>query len=119
MREKTWSHSWLFRGPRELTAPPLSSWGFVSVSLVGQRRFGRQLAPAAPPALDDNRDQVRLLHCPHFFDQVWAADRMRLLDAKKHARLGDAVGQPGLVMKVELCEAVAHATQAAESSPRC
>ena len=53
------------------------------MSLVGQRRFGRQLAPAAPPALDDNRDQVRLLHRPHFFDQLWDGDRMRLLDAKQ------------------------------------
>src|SRR6184192_2153012 len=99
MREKTWSHSRLFRGPRELTAPPLSSWGFVSVSLVGQRRFGRQLAPAAPPALDDDRDQVRLLHRPHFFDQLWDGDRMRLLDAKQHERLGNMVGQLGLVIQ--------------------
>src|SRR5207245_8328040 len=117
MREKTWSHSRLFRGPRELTAPPLSSWGFVSVSLVGQCRFGRQLAPAAPPALDDDGDQVGLLHRPHFFDQLWDGNRVRLLDAKQHERLGDVVGQLSLVMQVELFEALQNVIQAAQSSP--
>src|SRR3989442_6804223 len=117
MREKTWSHSRLFRGLRELTAPSVGSWGFVSVSVVGQRRFGRQLAPAAPAALDDDRDQVRLLHRPHFFDQLWDGDRMRLLDAKQDERLGDVVGQLSLVMQVELFEALQNVIEAAESSP--
>src|SRR5437879_12071525 len=117
MREKTWSHSRLFRGPRDLTAPPLSSWGFVSVSLVGQRRFGRQLAPAAPPALDDDRDQVRLLHRPHFFDQLWNGDRMRLLDAKQHERLGPVAPPLGLVMQPHLFDALHNPTPAPHSSP--
>src|SRR5438034_7463915 len=97
IREKTSSHSALVRG-RELMATPLSSWGVASVLGFGRAGFGRDLAAAAAPSFDHDRDEVRLLHRPHALDELRDRDGVRLLDAKHHERLRDVIGQLSLVV---------------------
>src|SRR5438445_13145510 len=106
------SHSSLLSGPRELTAKPLSSRGFVSVRF-GRAWFGRDLAAPAAPALDDDGDQVRLLHRPHALDQLRDGDGVRLLEAEHDERFGHMVGQVGFVMKAQPLEACASVSEAA------
>ena len=81
----------------------------------GKAGVGRDLAPPAAPALDDDRDQVRLLHRPHAFDELGDWDAVRAVDAQHDERFGDVVGQLGLVVKVELLERLENVIEPAKA----
>lgn len=79
--------------------------------------FRRDLAPAAAPALDDDGDEVRLLHRPHTLDELWDRDGMWLLDTEHDERLRHVVGQFGLVVEIQLFEAFQDVVEPAQAGP--
>jgi hypothetical protein len=65
---------------------------------------GSNISPGAPPALDDDRDEERLLHRPHALDELRDGDVVRRVNTQHDQGLGHVVSQLNLVVKVELLE---------------
>src|SRR5581483_11949589 len=74
----------------------------VSALGLGRGRGGVHAAPAATPALDDDRDEIRLLHRPDPLDELRDRDAVRVLDAEHHEPLRELIVQLCPVVQVHL-----------------
>jgi hypothetical protein len=76
----------------------------VSARWIGEAGVGQHLAAAAPPTLDDDRDEVRLLHRPYALDELWDGNAVWAFDAEHDKRFSNLIGQLSLIVKIELLQ---------------
>jgi len=77
---------------------------FVGWSGWGGRRVGIDTAAPPAPSLDDDRDQIGLLHRPHLLDQLRHRDVVWVLDAEHDQALRKVVADLRAVVKIHLFE---------------
>src|SRR4029077_2069280 len=81
------------------------------------RELGVDLSAAAAAALDDDRDEVRLLHRPHALDELRDGNAVRVVDTKEDEALGKIFSQLGAVVEVQLLERVQDVVETAQAGP--
>src|SRR5438309_10307940 len=74
----------------------------VSWSGWGGRGVRVDAPPTPAPSLDDDRDQVGLLHRPHLLDQLRHRDVVWVLDAEHDQALSEVVADLRAVVKIHL-----------------
>ena len=82
---------------------------------LGQPGVDRHLAATAATALDDDRDEVGLLHRPHLLDELRDGDAVGPLDSKKDQGLRHMIGQLRLVVKIQLLERLEDVIETAQT----
>jgi hypothetical protein len=96
---------------------PVAGVQNCSYPASGKAGVNRHFAAAAAAALDDDRDEVGLLHRPHALDELRDGNAMGSVDTQQDEGLRNVVGQLCLVVEVELLQRFEDVIQPAQTLP--
>src|SRR5258706_5211175 len=83
----------------------------------GQAGVGRHFSPSATAALDDDRDEIGLLHRPHALDELRHRHAVGPVDAEQDQGLCHGIGQLCLVVEVQLLQRFEDVVQPSQTPP--